>query len=121
MVANQAIRLSTGLANAIPSSIKRIPTHPGHKLDIVRHPVPAVQRPILRGLIADPQQVHHLALVNTHLGSHLRQPLVRLVPGLVHDLDVKVLVLLLEEGGAEFPELVRGECEDCGAGLVGEG
>lgn len=42
------------------------------------------------------------------------------VPGLIHDVDVKVLFLLLEQLGAEVPELAGRQSQDCNAGLVDE-
>ena len=93
-----------------------------HKFHIPRHPIPPIQRPILPRLIIHLQQVKHPPLIHPrHFLSKLRQPFIRLVPGLVDYIGIEVGFLVVEEGGGEFPEFVRGESEDGEAGFMGEG
>lgn len=74
---------------------------------------------VLRVLI-DLQQFQDLALVDPGLAGDLGQALVRLVPALVGNPRVEELGLLLEQGGAEIPELLRGYSEHGGAGFTGQ-
>lgn len=102
--------------------------HPHHPrrldqpLQIIRHPIPRIQRPILPRLIRNPQQGHHPLLIHPHtLPRQPRQTHIRLVAALIHDIDIEVIPLVREQRGRVIPECRRGELQDREGGFVEEG
>jgi len=90
----------------------------GHKLDVVCDLVAAVQAAVLTRLVRDLQKAIDLLLVDAHAAGKLRQSGVRVVARFIHDVDIEVLVLLVEECLAELPELVRVGLQDCNTCFV---
>jgi hypothetical protein len=101
------------------------PHHPrglDHPLDIVRDPIPGIQTPIRGRRIANPQQPHHLLLINPDtLCGQARQPRVRLIPALGDDAHVEVIGLTLEQRRGEIPEPRRRQLEHGQPRLVRQG
>lgn len=103
-----------------------LPPHPHRHLDIPRHPIPHIQRPVLPGLIPNNKQLINLVLFHPNplrLSRELRQTPVGCVARFVDDVDVKVLLLRGEQGGGEGVEGGRGglgEAQDGERGFVGE-
>ncbi|KAL2277769.1 hypothetical protein FJTKL_15206 [Diaporthe vaccinii] len=96
--------------------------NPDSDLQVIRHPVANVQAAIIGSLLGNGQQLVHLALA--HAGAvcgKLGQALIRGVPGLVDDVDVKVRLLVVEESLAEGPKLRRSELVHGEGSLVNEG
>lgn len=96
----------------------RHPVRLCHQLDIIRHTVADVQRSVFPRLNTDLQQFEHFLLIHAHAPCDLRQPLVRVIPRLIHDIHVEELLLALEKRVGEFPELFRRDLEDSGAGFM---
>jgi hypothetical protein len=71
-------------------------THLCHQLNIIRNLIPSIQAPVLPRLITNRQHFQHLPLVDTHFPRELRQASIRLVPGLIDDVDVEEALLILE-------------------------
>lgn len=70
-----------------------------HQLNIVGHLVSHVQTPIVCWRLRDLERVEKLLLVYSYFITQFRQPLIRRVPPLVHDIDIEVFILVLEERG----------------------
>ena len=90
------------------------------QLNKVGNPIPCVQSSILVRLIADLQQAVHLLLADTYTPCNLRQPLVRIIPCLVHHARIEEVFLLVEQLLAEIVKLVRLDFEHSEACLVHE-
>lgn len=97
------------------------PRHLYDNLEVIGHSISDVEASISSSLLRNSQKLVQLVSADARaLGSELGQPLVGLVAGLVHDVDVEVGLLVLEEGGAEVPELGRVELQHGQCGLVDE-
>lgn len=84
-----------------------LPPHPHHPLDIPRHPIPHIQRPVLPGHLRHRKQPVNILLAHPHprrRTRQLRQPSVGCVAGFPDDVDVKVLLLRGEQRGGEGVE-----------------
>ena len=92
-----------------------------HQFHVICHPISTIQPSILIRFIRNLQQPINLLLINAYAARKLGQPLVCLVPRLIHDADIEVVGLLVEQRLAELPELLWLGLQDCGAGLVHEG
>jgi len=93
-----------------------------HLFDVVCDRISDIQTPIFARLIADPQQLEDLLLVNTFdLPRQARKPFVCLIPRLMHHVDVEILLLVLEEEVGECPELRWSSPEDSSARLMSKG
>lgn len=77
------------------------------EFDIVRRSISDIQRAVRGRLVRDFQLRVDILLTETHAAGQLSQTLVRLVSGLVDDVDVEVVGLLREKRFAEVEELVR--------------
>lgn len=91
------------------------------QLEVIGGLVARVQTPVLARLVRDLEHAVNLALVEADTSSELGKALVRLVPGLVDDTDVKVVGLLVEEGSGKGPEFGSVGPEDCDGGFVDQG
>jgi len=69
----------------------------GQKLDVVCDLVSTVQASIFTRLVGDFEKAVDLLLVEANAAGELRESGVGVVAGLVHDVDVEVLGLLVEE------------------------
>ena len=92
-----------------------------HLLHIIRNLIPRVQCPIFTWLITNLQYLKNLPFINTFdLPRQLRQTLVSIIPRLIHDIDIKIFFLVIEQQFREIPELCRCKSQDSGAGFVDE-
>lgn len=90
-----------------------------HILHIIRYLIPNIQSPILVRLLPNPQQLIHLRLLHPRrLLRQLRQPLIRLIPCLIHHLYIEILLLPLKQHLTKLPKLARRNLQDCRARLV---
>ena len=88
------------------------------QLEIIRHLITRVQASIRTRLIRNLKLTINLTLVQADTSSKLSKSLVSLVSGLVDNIDVKVLGLLVKQGGGEGPELRGVGSEHCDGGFV---
>lgn len=95
-------------------------THLDHPLNVGSDAVTAVCVRLVVGIFIDLEQFQHLALIDPGLASNLGQALVCLIPALVRHTGVEEISLLLEQGGAEVPEFLRGDLEHSGSGFMGQ-
>lgn len=75
------------------------------QLEIIRHLVTRVQAPIRTRLVRNLQLTIDLVLIQAYTSSKLGESLVSLVSSLIDNVDIKVLGLLVKQGGGEGPEL----------------
>jgi hypothetical protein len=87
-------------------------------LDIIGHFVARIQATIFGRLVTDLQQIVHFLLVNAYAPSDLCQALVSGIAGLIDYVDIKEILLLVEESSAEVVELCRINLLDSIAGFV---
>lgn len=91
------------------------------QLHKIRDPVARIEPSVLIRLITDLQQPIHLLLVDTHTSRNLRQPLVRVVPRLIHNAGIEKVLLLLKQLLAEVVELLGLDLEHSEARFMDEG
>ncbi|CRK30733.1 hypothetical protein BN1723_014419, partial [Verticillium longisporum] len=90
----------------------RQPRHLDGELEVDRHGIARVQRPVLRRRVRDGQQAEHVVLVDAgRRARQLREAAVGRVARLADDADVKVVLLRREEGGAEVEEARRRQAQ----------
>ncbi len=89
-------------------------------LQVIGDLIPYIQASVIGRLVGNGKAVVDSGLIHAHAGCKLGEATIRLVAGLVDDVDVEVGLLVLEQRAAEDPVLLGRDLQHGSRSLVSE-